>query len=176
MRSDVQHRTHAVIDGLTGMLNRRALEQRLDELAAQARVSGSPIAMIAGDLDHFKRVNDEHGHAVGDAVLVDVAYRMRKELRAFDLAYRVGGEEFLIVLPGASVDDAAVIAERLREVVSEAPIAGLTVTMSFGVASSTGGAFDRRAVLAEADAALYEAKANGRDRVWVAGTALTASV
>ena len=94
MRSDVDHRTEAVIDGLTGMLNRRALDQRLHELTAQARITGQPIAVIAGDIDHFKRVNDEHGHAAGDAVLVEVAYRLRKALRAFDLAYRVGGEEF----------------------------------------------------------------------------------
>jgi len=107
MRSDVDHRTEAVIDGLTGMLNRRALDQRLQELTAQARISGQPVAVIAGDIDHFKRVNDEYGHAAGDAVLVEVAYRLRKALRAYDLAYRVGGEEFLVVLPGAGVPDAS---------------------------------------------------------------------
>ena len=107
MRSDVDHRTEAVIDGLTGMLNRRALDQRLHELTAQAQITGQPVAVIAGDIDHFKRVNDEHGHATGDAVLVEVAYRLRKALRAFDLAYRVGGEEFLVVLPGADVPAAA---------------------------------------------------------------------
>src|SRR4051812_13368598 len=96
MRSDLEHRTEAIIDGLTGMLNRRALGHRLDELEAQSKITRQPIAVIAGDLDHFKRVNDEHGHATGDAVLVDVAYRLRKEMRAFDLAYRIGGEEFLI--------------------------------------------------------------------------------
>ena len=73
MRSDVDHRTEAVIDGLTGMLNRRALDQRLQELTAQAQITGQPIAVIAADIDHFKRVNDEHGHATGDAVLVEVA-------------------------------------------------------------------------------------------------------
>ena len=168
MRSDVDHRTDSVIDGLTGMLNRRALAHRLDELAAQAGVSGLPVSVIACDLDHFKQVNDLYGHAAGDAVLVDVAYRLRKELRAFDLAYRLGGEEFLVILPGADVADGAVIAERLRGAVAAEPLAGLEVTMSFGVSGSEGGCFDHVAVLAAADAALYHAKAGGRDRVEVA--------
>lgn len=165
MRSDVDHRTDAVIDGLTGMLNRRALGHRLEELEGQARVTGDPVAMIAGDIDHFKRVNDVHGHARGDAVLVEVAYRLRKELRAFDLAYRLGGEEFLVVLPGAREHEAAAIAERLRESVAAAPMCGIDITMSFGVAASDGTRLDHVALMAAADAALYEAKAGGRDRV-----------
>jgi diguanylate cyclase (GGDEF)-like protein len=174
MRSDVDHRTEAVIDGLTGMLNRRALDQRLHELTAQARISGQPVAVIAGDIDHFKRVNDEHGHAAGDAVLVEVAYRLRKALRAFDLAYRLGGEEFLVVLPGAGVPDAARLAEQMRETVAAEPAAGLPVTMSFGVAGSVGLELERERLLDEADAALYEAKARGRDQVVAATTALAA--
>jgi diguanylate cyclase (GGDEF)-like protein len=165
MRSDVDHRTEAVIDGLTGMLNRRALHQRLQELTAQALISGQPVAVIAGDIDHFKRVNDEHGHAVGDAVLVEVAYRLRKALRAFDLAYRVGGEEFLVVLPGAGVPDATGLAEQLRTAVAAEPAAGLWVTMSFGVSGSAGPNLERERLLNEADAALYEAKARGRNQV-----------
>ena len=165
MRSDVDHRTEAVIDGLTGMLNRRALDQRLRELTAQAQVTGQPIAVIASDLDHFKRVNDEHGHATGDAVLVEVAYRLRKALRAFDLAYRVGGEEFLVVLPGADVPAATRLAEELRAAVAAEPAAGLWVTMSFGVAGSTGLGLECERLLDQADTALYEAKARGRDRV-----------
>jgi diguanylate cyclase (GGDEF)-like protein len=125
--------------------------------------------MIIVDLDRFKRINDEHGHAAGDAVLVDVAYTLRKELRAFDLAYRMGGEEFLVVLPGATLGEAEAIAERLREAVAEQPAGGHAVTMSFGVASSGGGGFDHEAVLQAADEALYEAKRAGRDRVAVAG-------
>jgi diguanylate cyclase (GGDEF)-like protein len=163
MRSDVDHRTEAVIDGLTGMLNRRALDQRLQELTAQVEITGQPVAVIAADIDHFKRVNDEHGHATGDAVLIEVAYRLRKALRAFDLAYRVGGEEFLIVLPGAGMSDAAALAEQLRAAVAAAPAAGRQVTMSFGVAGSSGP--DLKRLLDEADAALYEAKARGRDQV-----------
>ena len=165
MRSDVDHRTEAVIDGLTGMLNRRALDQRLQELTAQAQITGQPIAVIAADIDHFKRVNDEHGHATGDAVLVEVAYRLRKALRAFDLAYRVGGEEFLIVLPGADVAAAADLAEQLRAAVAAEPAAGLWVTMSFGVAGSAGPGLQRELLLDEADTALYAAKARGRDQV-----------
>ena len=172
MRSDLEHRTEAIIDGLTGMLNRRSLEHRLTELSAQAAVTRRPVAVIAGDLDNFKRVNDEHGHATGDAVLVDVAYRMRKQLRAFDLAYRVGGEEFLVLLPGASPAEAAAIAEQLRAAIAATPLAGVGVTMSFGVAGSDGEGFDGPAVLAAADAALYAAKAAGRDRVVADDTAV----
>jgi diguanylate cyclase (GGDEF)-like protein len=169
MRSDLEHRTEAVIDGLTGMLNRRALAQRLEELTAQADVTGDPVSVVAIDLDHFKRINDEHGHAVGDAVLVDAAYRMRKQLRAFDLAYRIGGEEFLVVLPGATVGDADRLAEDLRAALADAPVGGVDVTASFGVAGTGGGVFTPDAVLARADAALYAAKAAGRDRVVVDG-------
>ena len=171
LRSDLEHRTEAVIDGLTGMLNRRALGQRLTELALQAKVTREPVAVIAGDLDHFKCVNDEHGHATGDAVLTDVAYRLRKRLRAFDLAYRVGGEEFLILLPGAEIASASAIADELREAIAAEPVAGVAITMSFGVAASGTDGFDGRAVIAAADAALYEAKAGGRDRVAAAGDA-----
>lgn len=174
MASDIQHRTESVIDGLTGMLNRRALDTRVAELTAQSELTGEPIGAIIGDLDRFKAVNDAHGHAVGDAVLVDVAYALRKELRAFDLAYRLGGEEFLIVLPGATLPEAAEIAERLRAAIASEPRSGVAVTMSFGVAASCGGAYDHAAVLAAADAALYRAKAAGRNRVVVAGEASSA--
>jgi diguanylate cyclase (GGDEF)-like protein len=168
MRSDLEHRTEAVVDDLTGMLNRRALEQRLEELEAQAAVGGQPIAAIAADIDHFKRVNDEHGHARGDDVLVEVAHRLRSRLRAFDLAYRVGGEEFLVLLPGAGVDEAHTLADALRDAVVERLVDGLPVTVSFGVAATGGGPFDGEVLLAEADAALYVAKERGRDRVVVA--------
>jgi diguanylate cyclase (GGDEF)-like protein len=176
MRSDIDHRTESVIDGLTGMLNRRALAARSAELAAQAELTGQPVGVMIGDLDHFKAVNDEFGHAVGDAVLVDVAYTLRKELRAFDLAYRLGGEEFLILLPGADRDECAELAERLRAAIAAAPVGGRRVTMSFGVATSGGGDFDHEAVLREADAALYAAKRGGRNRVVVAGAAEQALV
>jgi diguanylate cyclase (GGDEF)-like protein len=172
MNSDIDHRTESVIDGLTGMLNRRALDTRVTELAAQASITGEPIGVVIGDLDHFKRINDEFGHATGDSVLIDVAYTIRKELRAFDLAYRMGGEEFLVLLPGASLDEASEIAERLRTAVGDAVVGGQRVTMSFGVASSGGGGFPYAEVLAAADGALYAAKGAGRNRVCVAGAGI----
>jgi len=169
MTSDLEHRQVSVMDGLTGMLNRRSLEPRVEELSAQAAVTGEPIGLIVGDLDHFKSVNDTYGHAVGDAVLVDVAYVVRKELRAFDLAYRLGGEEFLIVLPGATAAEALEVAERLRAAIESQPAGGLDVTMSFGVATSGGGVFDYPETFAAADAALYRAKESGRNRVELDG-------
>jgi diguanylate cyclase (GGDEF)-like protein len=169
MDSDIQHRNASVIDQLTGLLNRKALSTRTPELAQQSQISGEPVGVVVGDLDRFKSINDTHGHAVGDAVLRDAAYLLRKQLRAFDLAYRLGGEEFLILLPGSDREDAAKLAERLREAVSMDPIAGLRVTMSLGVgASKQGVGFDYDAVFKEADAALYRAKQGGRDQVCVA--------
>jgi diguanylate cyclase (GGDEF)-like protein len=171
MRSDVMHRSEAVIDPLTGMLNRNSLKDRTLELAHQSRRTGQPVGLIVGDLDHFKQVNDSHGHASGDAVLQDVAYLLRKQLRAFDLAYRIGGEEFLVLLPGASREEAETMAERLRQgVLADTVGGGLRVTMSFGVsASSREQAFDYQQVCEEADAALYEAKRQGRNRVCSSG-------
>jgi diguanylate cyclase (GGDEF)-like protein len=167
MRSDLEHRSEAVLDPLTGMLNRNALQSRVTELAQQSRLSGEPIGLILADLDHFKHVNDSFGHAVGDAVLTDVSYVLRKQLRAFDLAYRLGGEEFLVLLPGADSAQTVALAEQLRAAVSaEAVGGGVEVTVSLGVsASERGKAFDYAVVFAEADAALYEAKRLGRNRV-----------
>jgi diguanylate cyclase (GGDEF)-like protein len=149
------------------MLNRNALQSRATELAQQSALSGEPIGLILADLDHFKQVNDSLGHATGDAVLKDVSYVLRKQLRAFDLAYRLGGEEFLVLLPGADADQTLSLAEELREAVSASSVAGgVDVTLSLGVsASGRGEAFDYAVVFAEADAALYEAKRLGRDRV-----------
>jgi diguanylate cyclase (GGDEF)-like protein len=171
MRSDIQHRNDAVIDQLTGMLNRKALEVRIHELAQQSEITGEPVGVIVGDVDHFKSINDLHGHAVGDIVLREVAYLLRKQLRAFDLAYRLGGEEFLILVPGSDIERTAQLAERLRDGICSAEMsAGVSATMSFGVgASAHKQRFDYHAVFAEADAALYRAKSDGRDRVRVAG-------
>jgi diguanylate cyclase (GGDEF)-like protein len=114
MRAEMQQRSDAVLDPLTGLLNRKALAGRFEEIAQQAALTGQPICLIAMDLDHFKRVNDAHGHARGDAVLKDAAYLLRKSLRSFELIYRLGGEEFLIVLPGVPVSEGRSIAERVR--------------------------------------------------------------
>jgi diguanylate cyclase (GGDEF)-like protein len=166
MSSDRQHRTEAIIDPLTSMLNRNALATRADELSQQSALTGEPVGVVIGDLDHFKDVNDSEGHNTGDAVLRDVAYVIRKTLRAFDLAYRLGGEEFLILIPGADVPQACELAERLRDAVESQPVGGQQVTMSFGVsASERGSRFDYEAVFAKADTRLYEAKGSGRNRV-----------
>ena len=167
MRSDVEHRSEAVIDQLTGMLNRKALANRVAELAQQAEVSGQPVGLILGDVDHFKEINDSHGHAAGDAVLTDLAYTLRKQLRAFDLAYRIGGEEFLVLVPGADSRECAQLADLLRRTVAACNFGdGARLTMSFGVsASMPGEGFLYDSAFAAADEALYEAKSLGRDRV-----------
>jgi diguanylate cyclase (GGDEF)-like protein len=166
MHTEVAQRAEAVMDPLTQMLNRKALVTRAAELSQQARLTGRPVGVVLGDLDHFKAVNDTAGHQVGDAVLRDVAFRWRLSLRAYEMAYRLGGEEFLVLLPGATLVEAEEVAERLRQSVGAAPVAGQAVTMSFGVASSEDGApFAFDALYARADLALYRAKRGGRDRV-----------
>jgi diguanylate cyclase (GGDEF)-like protein len=148
------------------MLNRTALVRRRAEIEAQSRSTGEPVGLIVIDLDHFKRVNDTQGHGIGDAVLRDVAYVLRRELRAYDLAYRLGGEEFAVLLPGADLDSTTDLAGRLHTAVGANPIAGLEITISLGVAASVAGTpFAWDAVFARADAALYQAKQGGRDRV-----------
>jgi diguanylate cyclase (GGDEF)-like protein len=169
LRSDLQHRSASVIDPLTSMLNRNALTARVQELRHQAAAAQQPIGLIICDLDHFKAVNDHHGHAIGDAVLRDVAYGLRKHLRAFDLAYRLGGEEFLVLLPGADVQQTAILAEELRHAILTERHGGLSVTMSLGVSASQPSFFDYEHVFEAADQALYAAKAAGRNAVRVAG-------
>jgi diguanylate cyclase (GGDEF)-like protein len=167
MRSDVETRANAVVDPLTGLLNRQALGPRVAELTQQAQVSQQPIGLIVCDLDHFKTINDTHGHAAGDAVLKDVAYALRKALRAFDLVYRLGGEEFLVLLPGADLAQAVEMAEVLRTAVESTPMGdGHAVTMSFGVSASPAGEpFSYEALFAAADLSLYAAKHGGRNCV-----------
>jgi diguanylate cyclase (GGDEF)-like protein len=165
MRAEMQQRSDAVLDPLTGLLNRKALAGRFEEIAQQAALTGQPICLIACDLDHFKDVNDEHGHARGDAVLKDAAYQLRKGLRSFELVYRLGGEEFLIVLPGVNVLEARAIAERVRTGIEDARPGGLPITLSLGVAGATGADVAFEPLFRAADAALYEAKRQGRNRV-----------
>lgn len=167
--SDRAHRRRSTLDPLTGLYNRNALEQRLGELDGEptSAEEGLSHALLLCDLDHFKRVNDQLGHVAGDAVLQDVAYTMRATLRAGDSIYRVGGEEILVVLPGADEAHAIEIAERLREAVRERRPVGVAVTVSVGVAVSQPGPLDTEELVGLADAALYAAKAGGRDRVEV---------
>lgn len=172
MRSDIEHRRGTRIDPLTGMLNRNALSSRIDDLSLQSAVNGGTVGVIHGDIDHFKTINDSHGHAAGDAVPKDVAYALRKHVRAFESAYRSGGEEFLILLPGADLDRTRAQAERLRRAIDSTTFGdGHRLTMSFGVAASREGeVFDFESVFAEADGALYQAKAQGRNQVCRAAT------
>lgn len=168
VESDRAHRRRSTLDPLTGLFNRNALEQRLAEIEGQpcSPEEGLSHAMLLCDIDHFKRVNDQLGHAAGDAVLQEVAYTMRAVLRSGDSIYRVGGEEILVVLPGASRADAGKIAERLRTEVRDRRPVGVRVTISIGAAVSDPGPIDTDDLVARADAALYAAKAGGRDKVF----------
>jgi diguanylate cyclase (GGDEF)-like protein len=170
VESDRAHRRSSTLDPLTGLFNRNALEQRLAELDGQPsnEKDGLSHALLLCDLDHFKRVNDQLGHAAGDAVLQDVAYTMRAVLRAGDSIYRIGGEEILVVLPGATEADAVGIAERLRQAVRKRRPAGVEVTISIGAAVSGSPKVNTDDLVARADVALYSAKAGGRDQVFVA--------
>jgi diguanylate cyclase (GGDEF)-like protein len=169
VESDRAHRRRSTLDPLTGLFNRNALEQRLAELEGQPsnEEEGLSHALLLCDLDHFKQVNDQMGHAAGDAVLQDVAYVMRATLRAGDSIYRVGGEEILVILPGAGREEATEIAERLRVAVRERQPVGVEVTVSIGVAVSKPAKVDTDDLIARADAALYAAKAGGRDTIRV---------
>lgn len=169
--SERTHRRRSTLDPLTGLFNRNALEQRLAELHGQrsGAAEGLSHALLICDLDHFKAVNDRLGHSAGDAVLQDVAYVMRSTLRAGDSIFRVGGEEILILLPGAPRRDAVEIAERLREEVRGRRPIGVTVTVSIGVAICESATVDTDDLIARADLALYAAKDAGRDAVVVAG-------
>ena len=165
MNAEIQHRHEAVLDPLTGLLNRKALDSRFNELEGQARQSQASVCVIAADLDNFKKVNDVHGHARGDDVLRDVTREMRNRLRTFELMYRVGGEEFLLVLPGVDLPEGVAVAERLRQGVEECKPAGLDQTISMGVAAACGSEVGYESLLAAADRALYAAKDAGRNTV-----------
>jgi len=156
----------AQTDPLTGLGNRRNLEFSLSLLEAEGRA----FSAIVLDIDHFKRVNDGHGHEVGDQVLQRLAELMRRCCREGDLLCRTGGEEFLMLLPGASLAVAAAVAERLRVTVQDTPVEPVgAVTISLGVAHWPGGTGSEPGdALSEADRALYAAKQNGRNRVCVA--------
>jgi diguanylate cyclase (GGDEF)-like protein len=166
--AEVEQRGEAVLDHLTGLLNRTSLERRFEELAEQAALTDEPISLIVLDIDRFKAINDQQGHARGDDVLRDLAYVVRKQLRSFELVYRLGGEEFLVALPGTALDEAEVIAERMRVALENAQPGGLVVTASFGVSAAVGAAVHFDELFAAADASLYRAKAAGRNRVEVA--------
>jgi diguanylate cyclase (GGDEF)-like protein len=163
----------ALTDALTGLPNRRALDQLMTQRVAQAAAGAPPFAVLLLDIDHFKRVNDVHGHAVGDETLRAFAHRVLAELRTDDACARYGGEEFVVVLQGSPLEAAREVAERIRRAVGATPLLAtpqVTTTVSIGVAASAPGRTPQD-LLKLADAAVYAAKNGGRDQVWVCESA-----
>ncbi|HWI70759.1 MAG TPA: GGDEF domain-containing protein, partial [Baekduia sp.] len=154
-------------DALTGLPNRRAVQDALARMAAQAGRSGQPLAAIALDLDHFKDVNDRFGHDMGDTVLAHVGTLLSASVRVADVVGRIGGEEFVVLAPDTGVAGALTLAESLRAALAGERVPGLDrdVTGSFGVAVLPDHAGTAGVLLRLADRALYAAKAAGRDRV-----------
>lgn len=164
-------------DALTGLFNRRYLQRRLKGELARASRYGIPLSCLFIDADHFKRINDTHGHPTGDKVLREMAHRLRTCLRASDIATRYGGEEFALILPSTRMKEATVLAQRIRQEIAARPTAfdqsgrPLTVTVSIGVSEMIPRAHQQNHeamsdwILANADAALYQAKVDGRNRV-----------
>jgi diguanylate cyclase (GGDEF)-like protein len=163
-----QLRAEAMYDSLTGLLNRAAFFDLFQKEVARAQRYETPLALIMADLDNFKETNDKYGHLAGDAVLVEVARRLRTSMRVSDSVGRYGGEEFVIVAPGCTANAATLLAERFRLGVSAKPIDLITesifVTMSFGVAGSLD-MTKASGLLRSADEALYRAKNSGKNRV-----------
>jgi diguanylate cyclase (GGDEF)-like protein len=157
--------TQAVHDELTGLHNRRHFRAALDEVVAQARQDGSNVSLLLLDLDHFKTINDQHGHDVGDEVLKRVGATLLEAVRAGDSVCRYGGEEFAVILPNTSVDQACALGERIREAVAQLDVADLRVTVSIGVSGSPPLEPNPRRLVATADQHLYAAKRAGRNRV-----------
>jgi diguanylate cyclase (GGDEF)-like protein len=160
----------AVRDGLTNLYNRRFFMARLEAEVARAQREGSPLAVCMIDVDHFKRINDQRGHAAGDLVLERLAGVLVASLRPYDVTARYGGEEFAAVLPGATLPEAELAASRLREAIAairipdfgDAPLPH--VTASIGVCNLASQGDSATALLTRADQAMYEAKAGGRNR------------
>lgn len=161
----------AVTDALTGLHNRRYMAGQLQALLSRAGQGGDPVAVLVMDIDHFKLVNDGFGHDAGDEVLREFAVRLATNVRAIDLPCRLGGEEFVVVMPGASLEAATRVADRIRRDVASQPFPimggteSLTITVSVGVAVSTGPADTPDVLLKRADEGVYEAKARGRNQV-----------
>jgi diguanylate cyclase (GGDEF)-like protein len=172
-RAQQQLEHTARVDYLTGIYNRRAIEELSTRVMSAARRHGFPLSLMIVDLDHFKQVNDQHGHACGDKALVESVGRMHEILRAEDLLGRLGGEEFVVVMPRIGREQAVAAAERLRERFAERPMRlhdgeqdiELQLTLSVGVVSLQPGDSQFSHLLRRADRAMYAAKAAGRDRV-----------
>lgn len=163
----------AMVDELTGLKNRRSFFDDIESVIAGSRRRGKPIAIALLDLDHFKDVNDTHGHAIGDDVLREVARRIEETLRQEQIVGRIGGEEFVVLLPDTSPQQALIAVERVRKAIGDTPItagsgAQVAVTVSGGIAS-LGDGMTVALAMQQADKAMYRAKALGRNRVEVFG-------
>jgi len=172
LRANYEHSlSMALTDSLTGLFNRRYLSAHMGRLLGRIDETRRPVSAILFDIDHFKAVNDTYGHATGDRVLKELADRVSRNLRNFDMVARYGGEEFVIVMPDAGLEAAVMVAERLRQQIGRDPfvVAGvdgpLPITISMGVASTEDAGLSPDELLRRADIALYAAKAAGRDRV-----------
>ncbi len=160
----------AITDPLTGLHNRRYMETHMSNLADEAERNGRPLSILVTDIDFFKSVNDAYGHDAGDKVLREFADRLRGNIRQIDLACRLGGEEFVVLMPDTDLTTARFIAERLKDCIAETPFVmsggdRLAVTASVGVASMDDGDFSPDRLLKRADNALYSAKRGGRNQV-----------
>jgi two-component system, cell cycle response regulator len=172
LRDNVQQSIEmAITDGLTGLYNRRYMESHLGSLVEQAASRGKPLTALVLDIDYFKSVNDTHGHDAGDDVLREFATRIKKSIRGIDLACRLGGEEFVIIMPETDMAVATIVAERLRRRVASEPFAiahgskTIEVTISIGLATLDTADDNAATILKRADQALYRAKRDGRNRV-----------
>jgi len=174
---EARYQRLASIDSLTGLTNRRRFFKLADQELARSRRYGSPLSVVLVDLDHFKRVNDEHGHLVGDQALAHAASILAREVRDVDTVARYGGEEFAILLPMTDAIGAREVAERCaRQLASEAvPATRIRITASMGIACAEGHSAPIEELLRAADTALYRAKEAGRDRVEVASPSRTES-
>ncbi len=152
-------------DPLTGAANRRSLEERLQQELERARRHGKPVTLAVLDIDHFKQLNDAHGHAAGDRVLQEFTGRVESQLRPGDLLARLGGDEFALLLPETGYGAAAAVVGRIRSVVEEVALAGHPVTVTIGATVTGDGAVGPDELYRAADGALYTAKANGRNGV-----------
>lgn len=169
--------TASITDHLTGLFNRRAFEARLELEMSRAEQADQELTFVLIDIDHFKSVNDQRGHPVGDSVLKFLGRHLKQSIRRKDAAFRLGGEEFGVLMPGTSARDANIFAERLREEIEQMPIpvvgvdgqlVSLQVTVSMGLADFGSRHGNPEKIYAAADTALYEAKRRGRNRTVIA--------
>lgn len=165
-------KTIAIYDSLTNLYNRRYFEERLTGETQRAFYGGTPISLIMIDIDHFKKINDTFGHTEGDKVLQEIASLLKNSVRKKDTVARYGGEEFVLILPEAGLEEATMIAERIRRLVEQTPLTigkvQMNITVSLGISNfPTHRAKSKEELVKMADEALYEAKRAGRNRVCI---------